>query len=75
MKKQNLDMKIDFFSGPIFADEAVLCTGCWDKSEHNLNANNDIEAGEPIYYRLASVEYNEWDAYCQDCAIEANESL
>ncbi|MDX9862549.1 MAG: hypothetical protein RBS99_16705 [Rhodospirillales bacterium] len=48
--------------------EPVLCTGCWDNSDHDTNADNDIPAGAPIYYRQASVEYDEWNAYCEKCA-------
>ena len=53
--------------------EPVLCTGCWDESEHNTEADNDIPAGEPVYYRRCSYEYDEWDAYCAKCAQKYNE--
>ena len=50
--------------------EPVLCTGCWDKSDHDTEADNDIPVGQPVYSRRVSHEYDEWDAYCQKCAQE-----
>lgn len=50
------------------SDGEQLCTGCWDNSGHDVKADNDIPAGAPIYWRIASVEHDEWNAYCRRCA-------
>ena len=54
-----------------WSDGEVTCAGCWDKSEHNLDANTIIPKGDPIYLQGGMTDCGEeWDAYCQDCARE-----
>jgi hypothetical protein len=52
------------------SDGEVLCTGCWDNSDWDTNADNNIPAGAPIYYSEPSPEYGECNAYCEKCARE-----
>lgn len=55
------------------SDGDRLCTGCWDASDCNVSAANDIPAGEPIYWRHVNIEYDEWDPYCERCAAVFDE--
>lgn len=57
-----------FEIGENLSDGDTLCTGCWDESDWDVSAKNDIPAGEPVYYRCVSIACDEWDAYCQKCA-------
>ncbi len=50
------------------SDGEYLCTGCWDNSDHDTDANNDIPHGASIYWRCTSTMYDSWDAYCESCA-------
>lgn len=51
------------------SDGDQLCTGCWNRSEHDTKAPNDIPKGQPIYWRHVNIEYDEWDRYCEACAL------
>ena len=62
--------EIEGFVGPKFSGEEVLCTGCWDASNWDIHADNDVKPGEPVYYWKCNEEYDEWDAYCAKCAEE-----
>lgn len=57
-----------FEIGANLSDGETLCTGCWDESEWDVNAANNIPAGDPVYFRLVSIACDEYDAYCQKCA-------
>jgi hypothetical protein len=52
------------------SDGETICTGCWDKSGHDIKADTNIPKGEPIYWSRASYEYDEWDSWCRKCAAE-----
>lgn len=60
--------KIEGFDGPKTDAEPTGCTGCWDNSGHDTEADTDIPAGDPIYWMCESTMYDQWSAYCRSCA-------
>ena len=55
------------------SDGETMCTGCWDESDHNTEANTNIRKGAPVYYRECFTDCGfEYDAYCRKCALEYN---
>lgn len=48
----------------------TLCTGCWDRSNHDTDTDNDIPSGEPIFYSTPNPEYGDCDAYCLSCVTD-----
>jgi hypothetical protein len=52
------------------SDGEVMCAGCWDRSEHDTEADHDIPRGAPVFWSSPHPEYDDCDAYCASCAAE-----
>lgn len=48
----------------------VMCTGCWDRSDHDTDADHDIPAGHSVFWTTPHPEYGDCDAYCFACALD-----
>jgi hypothetical protein len=61
------------------SDGTTLCAGCWDRSNYNVHADNNIPKGQPVFWNAPHPEYGDCDAYCAQCvegdiaAIEATD--
>ena len=56
--------------GPRKSDGEVMCAGCWDRSEHDTEADHDIPPGAHVFWTNAHPEYGDCDAYCVKCVAE-----
>lgn len=52
----------------------VICAGCWDRSEHDTEADHDIPKGHDVWWTTPHPEYGDCDAYCTKCVIEDAEA-
>lgn len=52
------------------SDGEVMCTGCWDRSNHDTSADHDIPSGDPVFWSSPHPEYGDCDAYCTRCVID-----
>lgn len=48
----------------------TMCAGCWDRSDHDTEADHDIPVGQPVWWSTPNPEYGDCDAYCTQCVIE-----
>jgi hypothetical protein len=48
----------------------TMCIGCWDRSEHDTDADHDIPPGELIWWNNPHPEYGETDPYCTACVLD-----
>jgi hypothetical protein len=48
----------------------IMCAGCWDRSEHNTDADHDIPRGALVWWSNPHPEYGDRDAYCTVCLID-----
>lgn len=56
------------------SDGEVMCAGCWDRSDHDTEADHEIPAGDPIFWTQPHPEYGDCDAYCFKCVVEDAEA-
>ena len=48
----------------------TMCAGCWDRSNHNTHADQNIPEGRPVFWGHPHPEYGDCDAYCAQCTEE-----
>lgn len=57
------------------SDGQTMCAGCWDRSEHNTEADHDIPKGDPVFYSNPHPECGDCDAYCVKCVAEDADAM
>lgn len=58
------------FLGKRRSNGEVMCAGCWDRSDHDTEAEHDIPPGHPVFWSVPHPEYGDCDAYCLACVAE-----